>query len=292
MFLGYSRLLVTGWLHEPAVIPVSNVLHVNAALQYSPVLIQAYGVRHYAVTCVVPFPFRPGTPGHGTQKWSDHPAVRNLHGVVDLEQNCGYLTFANIGVPDFGCAHRERVVHLGRSQKNFKPGGPRQYNKYKSSTQQSFIMNENFVLKNESDKSSTKIVNEQEKSSVNSSVICDEEPEKLLQSPVESHFALTPETSSPANGFTSQDCTDLLQQELDKLDCQEIVKQESQKEADVDLNLKRTSDTADVLPSPGEDHVNMFSRNITLSEAKDDMKIEDSENGEVNRFRWLFFNCS
>lgn len=129
MFLGYSRLLVTGWLHEPALIPVSNVLHVNAALQYSPVLIQAYGVHQYAVTHIVPFPFRPDTPSKGqgespnhSLKWKNHPAVRNLSGLVDLEHNCGYLTFANIGVPDFGCANREPIVRLGRVYKHFSPG--------------------------------------------------------------------------------------------------------------------------------------------------------------------------
>lgn len=62
MFLGFSRLLVTAWLHEPAVIPVANVLHVNSALQYSPVLIQAYGVHQPAQTHILPFPFRPDTP--------------------------------------------------------------------------------------------------------------------------------------------------------------------------------------------------------------------------------------
>lgn len=129
MFLGYSRLLVTGWLHEPAIIPVANVLHVNAALQYSPVLIQAYGVHQYALTRLVPFPFRPDAPSKGqgespnhNLKWQNHPAARNLCGFVDLEHNCGYLTFANIGVPDFGCAKREAVVRLGRVYKHFSPG--------------------------------------------------------------------------------------------------------------------------------------------------------------------------
>lgn len=61
MFIGFSKLLVTAWHHEPAVIPASNVLYVNAALQYSAVLIQAYGVLHSAAVRVVPFPFRADT---------------------------------------------------------------------------------------------------------------------------------------------------------------------------------------------------------------------------------------
>lgn len=62
MFLGFSRLLVTAWSHEPAVILTSNITHVNAALQYSPVLIQAYGVHQSAFTHIIPFPIRPDTP--------------------------------------------------------------------------------------------------------------------------------------------------------------------------------------------------------------------------------------
>lgn len=44
---------------------------------------------------------------------------------------------------------------------------------------------------------------------------------KRLQSPIESHFAVTPtvdsKTSSPANGFTSAECGQLLREELDSL---------------------------------------------------------------------------
>lgn len=65
MFLGFSRLLVMAWPHEPAVLPVANIMYVNAALQYSPVLLQAYGVHQPAQTHIKPFPFRPDTPARG-----------------------------------------------------------------------------------------------------------------------------------------------------------------------------------------------------------------------------------
>lgn len=58
MFLGFSRLLVTSWMHEPAVIPIGNVLYVNAALQFAPVLVQGFGVHHPAETKLLPFPFK------------------------------------------------------------------------------------------------------------------------------------------------------------------------------------------------------------------------------------------
>lgn len=124
VFLGFSRLLVTSWFHEPAVIPVANVLYVNAALQFSPVLIQAYGVHQPAQTYIVPFPFGRTTPSKNAREnpadvlFRNHPAVKSMSELVDLEHNCGYLTFANIGVSDFGCPNKDPVVRLGRSYRN------------------------------------------------------------------------------------------------------------------------------------------------------------------------------
>lgn len=55
-----------------------------------------------------------------------------------------------------------------------------------------------------------------------------------LQSPIESHFAVTPitesKTGSPANGFTSSDCGELLCQELDSLVLNEELKSRPSKE--------------------------------------------------------------
>lgn len=120
MFLGFTRLLVTSWLHEPAVIPIANILYVNAALQFSPVLIQAYGVHQPAQTYIVPFPLK-SDPSMKIKDqpidllFRNHQAVRCLDDFVDLEHNCGYLTFANIGILDFGCPNKEPVVRLGRT---------------------------------------------------------------------------------------------------------------------------------------------------------------------------------
>lgn len=55
---------------------------------------------------------------------------------------------------------------------------------------------------------------------------------KRLQSPIESHFAVTPtidsKTSSPANGFTSAECGQLLCEELDNLAIDDQSKQTHQ----------------------------------------------------------------
>ncbi|XP_022920687.1 protein FAM91A1 [Onthophagus taurus] len=268
MFLGFSRLLVTAWLHEPAVIPIENVLHVNAALQYSPVMIQAYGVHRPATIAVVPFPFRPETPSKhnildeniSKLNWKDHPSVKLLSKTLDLDHNCGYLTFANIGVLDFGCPKRDESVKLGKHHL----GKAKRINENEPTS----ISNENFSFNNNNN---DKLKNDfcQETSSKDIS------NEDRLQSPVESHFALTPTknasgANSPANGFLSKDCTDILKHELDQLELQE----------DED-ELKRTKN--DSLLSPIDGNISMFSFQesiVQLNKENDVEKIENIENEE------------
>lgn len=162
----------------------------------------------------------------------------------------------------------------------------------KISATTNFITNENFAFRSEASKS---------KDDKCTATTLTEDSEKTLQSPVESHFALTPvtgsETSSPANGFTSQDCTDLLQQELDKLDTLEIEKTERSEKSDANSNVTNLPH-ADTLLSPSDEHVNMFSRSNTPVKVKeqisDGVKVENYDNnssGEVSNLYYLDF-CS
>lgn len=64
LFLGFSRLLVSSWQHEAVVLATCNFLAINATLKYSPVMIQAYGVRDAATTMLVPFPYTPDDKGN------------------------------------------------------------------------------------------------------------------------------------------------------------------------------------------------------------------------------------
>lgn len=57
-----------------------------------------------------------------TEQWHDHPAIRNLQDNVDLAHNCGYVTFVDIGVVDFGCPNRHPVLRLEKSTKATKQG--------------------------------------------------------------------------------------------------------------------------------------------------------------------------
>ncbi|CAH0552943.1 unnamed protein product [Brassicogethes aeneus] len=286
VFLGYSRLLVTTWLHEPAVIPISNVLFVNAALQFSPVLIQAYGVHQPAQTYIVPFPFTQGTPGKNSYEsptdilFRKHPAVKCLLDLVDLEHNCGYMTFVNIGVLDFGCPNRESVVRLGR---NYRPPSSK-VQKVKTDNNKpepTSISNENFSLTISKTPSNPAEPSSEKK----------DEVERLLQSPDESHFALTPVTnsqsSSPANGFTCQESNTLLQEELDQLAKQDDVETNSSGSDFVITN----SASLDCLMSPTDENISMFTRvneeTTSVSESESEVKDSEDDKPEV----WTLLDC-
>lgn len=137
------------------------------------------------------------------------------------------------------------------------------------------ITNENFTFK--SDRGSPRTASfEKEK-------ITKEEIEKKLQSPVENHFALTPitnsQSSSPANGFTSQECTNLLQEELDQLEIREEVR-DSRKEQ-VALNMKNSL-SVDGLQSPTDENISMFIRSETeVVKSREDLNVvEEEKDGE------------
>ncbi|XP_066149424.1 protein FAM91A1 [Euwallacea fornicatus] len=267
MFLGFSRLLLTSWLHEPAVIPIGNILYVNASLQFAPVLIQGFGVHQAAETEILPFPFKTASTSSKIGKpnpeanlpLSKHPAISSLSELLDFHHNCGYLTFANIGVLDFGRPQGEASqVHLRESSKSTHPGG---------------------IKSAKIDRRTTSI--EKVASHKINAV------ELKLQSPVETHFAVTPveggsQRSSPTNGFTSQDCTTLLQEELDQLDNKVI-------EPSV-ASLDRV-DSVEQLLSPTEDHVGIFCR-LEDAPAKEvqEKQVKTADQDESIR-NWTILDC-
>lgn len=98
-----------------------------------------------------------------------------------------------------------------------------------------------------------------------------------LQSPVETHFALTPvassENSSPANGFTGEVCTELLKEELDQLE-KDALKLNLKEKQEI---LNNVTISFDNLVSPTEENINMFSRcNSGI------LPIENEPIGDVN----------
>ncbi|BES93001.1 Family with sequence similarity 91, member A1 [Nesidiocoris tenuis] len=99
-----DKVLVTSWGHDPAVIPVSNLLFtLNDALCYSPILAQVHSsTSKGADTHLVPFPF-PSNPEfeNGTGLWKHHPAIVKLGEEVDLLHTCGYITMVHIKSPNY-----------------------------------------------------------------------------------------------------------------------------------------------------------------------------------------------
>ncbi|XP_065169343.1 protein FAM91A1 [Atheta coriaria] len=247
IFFGFSRLLITQWLHEPAVIPIANILHVNAALQYSSVLIQAYGLHSPAQTHIVPFPFKsePITRGELNIIKPNHPAIINLKPHLDMEHNCGYLTFVDIGIPALGCPDRETTVRLSKMSKNTS-------------------MTSVGVAK----KASPTNNNNQE-----------------LKTPVESHFDLTP-VASPANEFRSDDCTDILKEELDQLDRQE----EEAKKLDLTIGSISSTYSFDTLLSPLDETISMFSINGEVEAEKVTEVDKQTEVDSANE-TWTLLDC-
>lgn len=112
-----------------------------------------------------------------------------------------------------------------------------------------------------------------------------ENGDKRLQSPVESHFAITP-ASSPANGFSGHVCTDLLQEELDQLE--NMMRKQNLELNETVVNVEATL-SDDTLLSPTDETINMFSRNKNKNASCENMEEENSSltlapnnKGEVN----------
>lgn len=271
MFLGFSYLLVTAWRHEPAIIPSASISHVNSTLRYSAVLIQAYGVHTAATTQFVPFPLnyndnKKNIDNKFSTNWQKHSIVKNLTEIIDLEHSCGYLTMVCIGVRDLGCEYRDPTVTLGGSVSNQQQNKENQVKNHQAAV---CISNENFHFP------------EKRKTEDSSST--------MLQSPVETHFAITPppatqqsKSPSPANGFTCPESTNLLCEELDQLEQNEKskksvdLKQAPPESLDLDMNSFEN-----LLMSPVDENINMFTR-VSEMDILDLTKVSTVQNHMEN----------
>lgn len=100
-----------------------------------------------------------------------------------------------------------------------------------------------------------------------------ENGDKRLQSPVESHFAITP-ASSPANGFSGHVCTDLLQEELDQLE--NMMRKQNLELSETEVVKVEETLSVDTLLSPTDETINMFSRNKNKNASCENMEEETS----------------
>ncbi|XP_017090170.2 protein FAM91A1 [Drosophila bipectinata] len=184
LFLGYGKLLVNILHSDSYVLNSENFRNVNEQLKNGCVLLQGYGIRTPGALHYESFPFQPADTRQA--KWAAHRAVQRLSNLIDLRQQCGYITFLNTGVPDLGCEEYELRVRLK----------PMQRQKRSSITP--------------APSQSLNVPNSEPATPATAEVTS-----FPLKSPDENHFATTPE-HGPANEFTSPDCSQVLASELAK----------------------------------------------------------------------------
>ncbi|CAG5036134.1 unnamed protein product [Parnassius apollo] len=197
--LGFARLCVWWWgaEGEGAALPAAAALAAaNSALRRAPVLLQAAAVRHQPRLRHLAFPphAHDGAEAEAQSLWRTHGGLRRLARRLRLARAAGYVALADIGVPDLGCARPPPQVQLVPPRKKKEVCGVA-----KPLSEVSLSSNDSVDKTTEYAKPVT----------------------NRLQSPIESHFAVTPttesKTSSPANGFTSTEGGKLLCEELDNL---------------------------------------------------------------------------
>lgn len=262
LLLGYSRLSVVGWCAEAAVessgtlraLPAALALdEANSELKRGPVMIQAIGVRNSATLRHVMFPPDCDSCADSRALWSRHAGLRRLSQRLRLYRGAGYVTLADIGVPDLGSAHPpEKVLLLPPKKLRTTAGLAKPISEISLSSTESEILKPTDEF---------------------SKAISDR-----LQSPIESHFAVTPtadsKTGSPANGLTNSECGELLVQELDNLELEDLVSINSNSTEELKKDeLSRASDVTssfeDIKPirkdlsdllSPVDESISMFTQ--------------------------------
>ncbi|KAH8379524.1 hypothetical protein KR009_005427 [Drosophila setifemur] len=115
LFLGYGKLLVNILHSDSYVLNSESFRNVNEQLKNGCVLLQGYGIRTPGALHYESFPFQPTDTRQA--KWAAHRAVQRLSNLLDLRQQCGYITFLNTGVPDLGCEDYELKVRLKPQQR-------------------------------------------------------------------------------------------------------------------------------------------------------------------------------
>ncbi|XP_026320776.1 protein FAM91A1 isoform X2 [Hyposmocoma kahamanoa] len=216
LLLGFSRLLVVFWTAEAALegaqtvagaLPAAAALSAaNSALRRGPVMLQAVGVRQPAALRLIMFP--PAGDPESQTLWSRHAGLRRLSSRLRLWRGAGYVALADIGVPDLGVAHPPATVQLLPPRKKKEICGMAK------------PVSEISLLSTESTEQA-EVLSKDASESADKSGDLSRVAASRLQSPIESHFAVTPTTESkngsPANGFTSLEGGQLLCEELDNL---------------------------------------------------------------------------
>ncbi|XP_067647466.1 protein FAM91A1 [Eurosta solidaginis] len=228
IFLGYGKLLVNILHSDSYILNSENFRNLNDQLKNGCLLIQGYGIRQPGQLRYEAFPFDRDDPCQ--LAWSNHKAVQQLANYLDLEHNCGFLTFLNTGVPDIGCESFELQVRL----------------KHPKSKAKSAVTTTAGVI---SSKTNMPNLNATATATTSTAAKTTQEPQDLLSpadgseltsfvrlgastptnvnqlcSPDENYFAISPQNGSPSNVYTSADCSELLATELAKCNADTAIK--------------------------------------------------------------------
>lgn len=197
IFLGYGKLLITMLHTDSYVLNSENYFSLNDQLKNGCVLVQGFGIKEPGDLKYEAFPF----DHSNTTKCISltHKGVDKLKSVLNFINTCGFVTFVNTGVRDIGCENYDPEVHLERPKSKKQP-------------KQTSINKEKQQVK--------ELLSPMDGSEITNFKIPQAAVIKL-KSPDENYFAITPPTDSlspsPSNVFRSDDCNEILESELAKL---------------------------------------------------------------------------
>ncbi|XP_017472679.1 PREDICTED: protein FAM91A1 [Rhagoletis zephyria] len=261
IFLGYGKLLVNILHSDSYVLNSENFRNLNDQLKNGCILVQGYGIRQPGLLRYESFPFNGNDSRQ--QQWANHNAVQQLAKLLDLEHNCGFITFLNTGVPDIGCESFELQVHIRHPKSKAKSPVETKTVTVESNRSKEIVPN---VIANATApiKLSTltqpqDLLSPADGSEVTSFARLSASPinASQLKSPDENYFAVSPQNGSPSNIFTSDDCNELLASELAKCDAdsaaQNASKNELVSQSSVEIPISFAANNGDsktILDSP------------------------------------------
>lgn len=251
IFLGYGKLLITILHIDSYVINSENYYSLNEQLKNGCVLVQAYGIRESGEIKYEAFPF--DNSNKSKILWSKHRAIEKLKKHINLETTCGYITFVNTGVHDIGSEFNDINVQLER---------PKSKKQRKSSLLP--------ITEKINQQPIKDLLSPMDGSEITNFKI--PQNSERLKSPDENYFSSTPVENlspSPSNVYRSDDCNEILETELAKLNEEELKRGELVSQSSIEIEFKETN--------------SIDGDNRDLCEEKEDL-------GEVSKIFPLFFD--
>ncbi|XP_011197048.1 protein FAM91A1 [Zeugodacus cucurbitae] len=241
IFLGYGKLLVNILHSDSYILNSENFRNLNDQLKNGCILVQGYGIRQPGELRYEAFPFNRDDPRQ--LEWINHKAVQQLMKYLDLEHNCGFITFLNTGVPDIGCESFDVQVHLRHPKNKIKTVNAPKSVATTAPSVSNVIANTTAPITVTQPQD---LLSPADGSEVTSFARLSASPIRgsQLKSPDENYFAVSPQNGSPSNVYTSVDCNELLASELAKCDADSAAKHNKNElvsQSSVEIPISNTS---------------------------------------------------